>query len=134
MLDIEMTHLRKLEESDLDIILSWRNHDEIRKYMMNDSLITYQDHLQWFKNNQNRVDRLFYVFEYNSVPKGYVSYQKIENSLAYEWGFYISPNSEKGMGTLLGEIALKYAFEQLDCEKIFGQVLSFNQKSMHLQH
>lgn len=130
MLDIEMTRLRKLEESDLDIILSWRNHDEIRTYMMNDSLIKYEDHLQWFKKNQNRLDRLFYVFEYQSIPKGYVSYHKIDNSPAYEWGFYISPNAEKGMGTLLGKTALKYAFEQLNFEKIFGQVLSFNHKSL----
>lgn len=130
MLDHSLARLRKLEAKDLSTILEWRNHNNIRKWMMNTSIISYEDHLKWFIHNQNHSDRYFFVFEYQEQSEGYVSFQKIENSRAYEWGFYIKPTTKKGMGFLLGEVSLEFAFRQLDIAKIFGQVLSFNQKSI----
>lgn len=130
MLDRTKAKLRKLENKDLSTIIEWRNHQDIRKWMVNTSIISYDDHLQWFIRNQNRTDRHFFVFEYMEQLEGYISFQKIENSKAYEWGFYIKPNTQKGMGLLLGEVSLVFAFRQLNIGKIFGQVLSFNQKSI----
>ena len=54
MLDHTKAKLRKLENKDLSTILEWRNHDDIRKWMVNTSIISYDDHLQWFIRNQNR--------------------------------------------------------------------------------
>lgn len=130
MLDHSMARIRKLEVHDLSTILEWRNHNDIRKWMVNTSIICYEDHLQWFMRNQNRSDRHFFVFEYKEQLEGYVSFQKIDNSTAYEWGFYIRPHAEKGMGFLLGRKSLDHAFKQLEIAKIFGQVLSFNSKSI----
>lgn len=130
MLDHSKAKLRKLESKDLTTILAWRNHDDIRKWMVNTSIIDYEDHLEWFMRNRNHSDRHFFVFEYQEQLEGYVSFQKIENSRAYEWGFYIKPNTKKGMGFLLGKVSLEFAFRQLNIAKIFGQVLSFNQKSI----
>ena len=130
MLDHSKAKLRKLESKDLTTILAWRNHDDIRKWMVNTSIIDYEDHLEWFMRNRSHSDRHFFVFEYQEQLEGYVSFQKIENSRAYEWGFYIKPNTKKGMGVLLGEVSLEFAFRQLNIAKIFGQVLSFNQKSI----
>lgn len=130
MLDHSKAKLRKLETKDLPTILEWRNHNDIRKWMVNTSIICYEDHLQWFMRNQSRSDRHFFIFEYTEQLEGYVSFQKIENSTAYEWGFYVKPNAEKGMGFLLGTVSLDFAFSRLSIAKIFGQVLSFNQKSI----
>lgn len=130
MLDHSKAKLRKLESKDLSTILGWRNHDDIRKWMVNTSIIHYEDHLQWFVRNQNRSDRYFFIFEYQEQSEGYVSLHQIENSAAYEWGFYLQPNTKKGMGLLLGKVSLDFAFKQLNIAKIFGQVLSFNQKSI----
>lgn len=131
MLDLQNAKLRKLEEKDLMQVLQWRNHDEIRKWMVNTSKIAYEDHQAWFERNKNRTDRFFYIFEYNEQPQGYISFQSIDNSSAYEWGFYIKPKAEKGMGNLLGQAAIKCAFNVLGVEKIFGQVLDFNEKSIY---
>ena len=130
MLDLQKAKLRKLEEKDLVQVLEWRNHDEIRKWMVNTSKIAYEDHKMWFERNKSRTDRFFCVFEYNEQPQGYISFQSIENSSAYEWGFYIKPDAEKGMGKILGQAAIQYAFDVLGIQKIFGQVLAFNEKSI----
>nr|WP_174507020.1 UDP-4-amino-4,6-dideoxy-N-acetyl-beta-L-altrosamine N-acetyltransferase [Acinetobacter sp. Marseille-Q1620] len=130
MLDLETASLRKLQESDLKQVLDWRNHDDIRKWMMNPEKIEYQDHINWFNKNKDRADRLFFIFEYQNEPQGYVSFQSLENSSAYEWGFYIKPDAEKGIGALLGLTTLDFAFNHLNISKVFGQVLEFNDKSL----
>lgn len=122
--------LRVLTREDLEDVLLWRNNDDIRKWMVNSDIIALNDHLNWFERNKTKTDRLFFIFEYQQQPQGYVSFIAVPNSTAYEWGFYIKPDAEKGMGKLLGLTALNYAFEQLNFKKIFGQVLDFNEKSL----
>ncbi|MFW1923303.1 UDP-4-amino-4,6-dideoxy-N-acetyl-beta-L-altrosamine N-acetyltransferase [Acinetobacter geminorum] len=130
MLDKKNAQLRALNANDLEMVLQWRNHDEIRKWMINSDVIALSDHLAWFERNKGRTDRLFFIFEYQQQPQGYVSFIAVPNSSVYEWGFYIKPQAEKGMGHLLGSTALDFAFEQLKIEKVFGQVLDFNEKSL----
>lgn len=130
MLNPNNAKLSVLSDDDLEIVLQWRNHKDIRKWMVNTDVITLSDHLSWFERNKNRTDRLFYIFEYQNQPQGYVSFVLVPNSTAYEWGFYIKPDAEKGMGQLLGNVALNYAFEELGLDKVFGQVLAFNEKSI----
>ncbi|MBM7139700.1 MULTISPECIES: UDP-4-amino-4,6-dideoxy-N-acetyl-beta-L-altrosamine N-acetyltransferase [Acinetobacter] len=130
MLDKKNPQLRALNANDLEMVLQWRNHDEIRKWMINSDVIALSDHLAWFERNKERTDRLFFIFEYQQQSQGYVSFIAVPNSSVYEWGFYIKPQAEKGMGHLLGSTALDFAFEQLKIEKVFGQVLDFNEKSL----
>lgn len=124
-------HLKQLKETDLHQVLEWRNHDHIRKWMTNTHLIAYEDHYNWFVKNNADENKLFYVFEYQEQAEGYVSLQKIAHSDCFEWGFYVRPESQKGMGTLLGEAVLDLAFQKLNIQKVFGQVLGFNEKSIH---
>lgn len=130
MLDLKDAQLRVLSDDDLEMVLQWRNHDDIRKWMVNSDVITLSNHIAWFERNKNRTDRLFYMFEYRQRPQGYLSFVAIPNSTAYEWGFYVKPDAEKGMGHLLGSAALTLAFEELGLDKVFGQVLAFNEKSL----
>lgn len=129
MITQEDALLRSLTEADLETVLEWRNHEDIRKWMVSTDLITLEDHIAWFERNKDRADRYFLIFEYQKEPQGYVSFVKIANSDAYEWGFYIKPEATKGMGFLLGQTALNCAFNEYKLEKVFGQVLAFNTKS-----
>lgn len=130
MIENDDAKLRVLAYEDLEMVLQWRNHDDIRKWMVNSDIIPLHDHLNWFERNKTKTDHLFFIFEYQQQPQGYVSFIAIPNSSAYEWGFYIKPDAEKGIGKLLGHTALNHAFNQLNFKKIFGQVLDFNQKSV----
>lgn len=122
--------LRTMTETDLHQVLEWRNHDYIRQWMTNSHIITYKDHHDWFIKNSTDKNKLFYIFEYNQQAEGYISLQKIVNSECFEWGFYVRPGAEKGMGMLLGNAILDLAFQELAIKKIFGQVLGFNEKSI----
>ena len=40
--------LRPLMEQDLEMVLQWRNHPEINRYMYNQTAISWEEHRQWF--------------------------------------------------------------------------------------
>lgn len=127
---MSLDRLRPLNSSDLEMVLAWRNDEKVRRWMINQDIIPLSDHLDWYRSNKHKTDRFFLIYEHDSIPEGYVSFTPIKHSLAYEWGFYIRPSGRKGLGQLLGYAALEYGFNTLNISKIFGQVLSFNEKSI----
>jgi len=129
-------YLKELSEKDRDIIFKWRNSEPIRVNMYNNQVIPYEDHCKWFdyvRKNENRFYRLFF---YKNEPIGLVSFKKINwHNQTCEWGFYIGePHAPKGSGTIMGALALDYAFEQLNMRKIIGIVFSFNKRSENYHH
>jgi UDP-4-amino-4,6-dideoxy-N-acetyl-beta-L-altrosamine N-acetyltransferase len=118
--------IRALRESDLEMLLSWRNHPEVRRYMLTQHKISADEHMKWFRRTSVDPQRHLLIYQYKEIPLGFISlYQTPESALA-DWGFYLSPDSEKGTGNALGEAGLTYAFEYLKLHKICGKVLSYN--------
>lgn len=130
MLSLENAKIRQLSKDDLEMVLQWRNHIDIRQWMVNSKPISFQEHSAWFKRNQDRSDRFFFIFEYQQRPCGYVSFVAVPNSFVYEWGFYIEPNAQQGLGSLLARVALDHAFFKIKADKVFGQVIDFNERSI----
>ncbi len=120
--------MRPLLESDLDLVFSWRNHPNIRKYMFNKDEIKYDEHINWFKKISQNKNHHLLIFEMESVPSGYVSFISQDINSA-KWGFYLAPNSQKGTGRYLGETALRYAFEKINLNIVIGEVLVENNSS-----
>lgn len=127
-------YLRPLVEADLIEVLEWRNHTEVRRWMRQVEPIQLNEHLNWFEQHRDREDSFFYIFEYAGCPHGYVSLQRINYSDVYEWGFYLKPNAQNGLGMLFGATILNFVFKELKIKKIFAEVLSFNERSIKLHH
>lgn len=124
--------LRKLVQDDLALVLAWRNHPDIRRYMFSTHEITFDEHCSWFARASQDPSRHLLLFEQNGQPLGFVNLHVL-NPIAgvADWGFYVSPDAPKGTGKSLGTTVLKYAFEQLNLHKLCGQALDFNEKSIH---
>lgn len=125
-------HLRALTEKDSNLLYNWRNAEFIRVNMFDDQPITYEAHCNWFKAIQKEQEPYYRIFQSQSRPLGFISFKKDsqQNNTLF-WGFYIGEtHPPKGAGTWMGSIALDYAFQILGAEKIIGEVLSFNKKSI----
>ncbi|MGG1246307.1 UDP-4-amino-4,6-dideoxy-N-acetyl-beta-L-altrosamine N-acetyltransferase [Bacillus spizizenii] len=124
--------LRTLKEKDLDTVLRWRNDERIRQSMYNDQIITEKQHQQWFKNVNSSKTEHYFIFTVDHKDTGFVSFKDVDhkNNHCY-WGFYIGEaQSQKGSGSVMGFLALEWAFQQLEVEKVYGEVLSNNEKSL----
>lgn len=130
MLSTENCCVRPMLEADLEQVLAWRNHADIRRYMYTKHEITLTEHTNWFKKASNNSNHHLLVFEINSVASGFVNINKLTHGDIAEWGFYVAPDSEKGTGKRLGITALNYAFQTLELHKICGQALAYNTPSV----
>lgn len=112
------------------MVLSWRNHPEVRYFMCTQHEISLVEHTQWFMRvNQDNTRHLLIVEERDS-PLGYVQFSNVTSGGVADWGFYARPKAAKGSGRKLGVSALDYAFSQLKLHKVCGQAIDINQVSI----
>ena len=66
----------------------WRNKEEIRKCMLNQSIISPQEHARWLDGLGRRADNKFWVVFWEDVPVGAAYLQNVDHQKATtEWGF-----------------------------------------------
>jgi UDP-4-amino-4,6-dideoxy-N-acetyl-beta-L-altrosamine N-acetyltransferase len=125
---MDFAQLRPIQESDLPIILAWRNSPRIRMAMFNEDIITLEEHQKWFQRIQSDPNAIYLIFEIGSFPVGTVNFTSIDRkNQRCLWGFYIGlEDLPKGTGFRMGCLALDYAFELLNMRKICGEVLANN--------
>ena len=116
-------------KSDLKTILDWRNNPEIRKRMFNQNKIKLDEHKDWFAEASRNPNKVLLIFEVYSEPMGYINFN-LKNKKECDWGFYIAPGSQKGIGSRMGKLAINYAFKKLKVTKIEAQAISSNQPSI----
>ena len=59
-----------LDRKELEMILTWRNHAEIRKWMMNTAPITLEDHLAYVESLKQRDDAYYWLVRRGGIPVG----------------------------------------------------------------
>lgn len=124
--------LRDVVESDAKLIWTWRNHPQIRQWMFNQNSIDFQEHLTWFLTQLKNPAKIFLIYSHNDVECGFINFTKYDSENAWEWGFYTSPECPKGIGRYMGKTAMQYAFEVMHANKIYGEVLEENYRSIKL--
>ena len=117
-------------DDDLEMVLGWRNHPEIRRYMFTHHEITIDEHRRWFMRNSLDASRRLLIFILNGEALGFVHFSGVAKGAIADWGFYAAPDAPKGTGRKLGGAALKYGFQAEGLHKICGQALDYNQPSI----
>lgn len=125
------SQLRPMKIDDLELIRAWRNHDNVRKFMFSQRVINSDAHQKWFKKANNDSLHKLFIFEDHADPIGFTQLKTKDNRL-YEWGFYTSPDAEKGSGTRMLKLVIQQAFHELRATKLYGEVLGFNRASIKL--
>ena len=122
--------IRPMIYADLERVLAWRNHPDVRRYMYTQHEITLAEHRRWFDRTLLDPKKHLLIFEANYQPLGYVSLSETGSGGVADWGFYAAPDAPKGSGRQLGRAALNYAFTQLKLHKVCGQALAYNERSI----
>lgn len=124
--------LENISETDLELVLKWRNTEAIRKCMVNDQIISWEDHCKWFENLCNKSDREFLIFSINGEKTGVVSFVDIDlDNKKCHWGFYIgNVKAPHGAGSIMAYHALNYIFGKYGLHNINSEVFQFNKTSL----
>jgi len=126
----DLYNIREVHDKDLSYLLEWRNHPDVRKFMLTQHVITLDEHLSWFQRRAQDDSCKQMVVENYDEPIGFVQYDRVTVGGIIDWSFHVKPGSPKGTGRGLGGAALNYAFRQLCVHKVCGQVLGNNMASI----
>lgn len=121
-----------MTESDLEYILRWRNHLNVRRFMLSQNEITLSEHLAWFNIMSQDNKSALLIIEEGGQPRGCVIFSNIQSKSTAQWSFYSAPENAPGIGTQVCARALEFAFHELGIYKVAGQVLDFNKSSIRV--
>jgi UDP-4-amino-4,6-dideoxy-N-acetyl-beta-L-altrosamine N-acetyltransferase len=123
-----MYSLRPMNETDMDLVLEWRNTPEIRANMYTSHVIGKEEHRRWsVAALADPSKRLLMCVDANGVSVGVVTFSDISTEhRTATWAFYSGDASRRGVGSEMEVLALDYAFGELALEKLNCEVLSFN--------
>lgn len=127
---LEACLIRKVTDEDLQMVLAWRNHADVRRYMFTQHEIGLDEHRNWFAKANQDPSRSLLIVEEDKQAIGYVQFSKVENGGVANWGFYVRPDAPQGTGRKLGVMALNHAFGPLKLHKVCGQAIATNQASI----
>lgn len=122
--------LRPMGESDLEEVLIWRNHPDVRSVMFSTHEIRMDEHRTWYAHASKNPAIALLIYERDERAIGFVNITRTRCPDVAEWGYYMAPDALRGSGRKLGTQALNYAFTQLSLHKVCGQVLGFNARSI----
>lgn len=127
-------HFRAIERRDAEMLLEWRNHPGVREAMLSSHVIGIDEHLAWFERILAQDSLTHFVLELRNEPIGTVGFAKLDkDSRRAEWTFHIRPyDAPAGMGSIMGFLALDHFFSVMGMNKLVGEVLASNGRSLNL--
>ena len=108
--------IRKFEEADVQCKVAWINDPANNRYLHYDLPLEYEKTLNWFRANQDRMDRYDATILVDGVPVGVIGLLGIDRKNG-KAEYYITMGdrrfSGKGVATIASSQLLAYAFGEL---------------------
>lgn len=120
-----------LNHSQSHVVLETRNDEKIRYLMINQNIISYEEHINFINSIPDSNKNYFAIFD-GKHYLGSINIHKNNNQTA-EWGLYLNPNQiGSGKGVLLELIALDLFLLIYNHSEITGLVKVENQSAMSM--
>lgn len=132
MSSIKLIDFIHLATSQKEKVLTWRNHQDVRKWMLNQKKIPLETHLNFIKTlSESITDKYFLVID-EDCEIGVIYFNRID-ILQCEIGLYLNPDYIKsGRGSIVLQTALSYAFENMCLEYVTLEVFCENILAINL--
>lgn len=114
------------------MILAWRNHENVKAYMYNENVISEAEHFGFIEALKSREDRRYFLVQNEGMDIGVIDFNDISKESAV-MGLYANPTlHQKGVGSLLMDAIVAYAFETLKVHTLKAEVFEDNTKAKAL--
>jgi UDP-2,4-diacetamido-2,4,6-trideoxy-beta-L-altropyranose hydrolase len=99
--------LRNVKPEDLDVTYKWAINSEIRRFSIQQHIITRREHINWFVKKIKNKSCLYYIAEINSIPIGSIRFDLTRQKAIIS---YLLDPEYHGRG--YGQIILKKGIER----------------------
>ncbi|MDD3342354.1 MAG: UDP-4-amino-4,6-dideoxy-N-acetyl-beta-L-altrosamine N-acetyltransferase [Sulfurospirillaceae bacterium] len=129
---VHLTNFTTLSDAQKRMILAWRNHENIKTYMYNAHTISEAEHFGFIESLKTRDDKRYFLAQHEGLNIGVIDFNAISTHSA-TLGLYTNPMlHQKGMGSLLMQTIIEYAFETLKVKTLIAEVFDGNQRAKAL--
>lgn len=124
-------YLKAITYEDTELIVKWRNKEQVRKNFIYQNPFTKESHEEWMKNQVetgNVIQMIIFVRK-TDKPIGSVYLRDMDpKNKKAEYGIFIGEDDERGRGygTEAALLMSGYAFANLGIHKIYLRVLKEN--------
>lgn len=131
----ELVTLRPIEVEDAKMIVGLINREELKEYL---SLVYPLNNFleeEWIKRNAINQNNIVLVIEFEGKLIGTAGFHSIDwvnRSTEYGIAIYDPNYWNKGIGTEVTMLMLKYAFEYLNLNRVWLRVVENNQRAIHV--
>ena len=131
MENIQLLNFIDLTIEEKEMILEWRNHPDIRKWMYNQDEIKLEEHLTFIESLKSKKDKSYFLVKKEDKFIGVIDFTQLVEKTSVHMGIYSNPNI-KGNGKILLNKIIDYSFNNLKVERIFSEVFAENDKAHNL--
>ena len=131
MKNLKLINFTDLKLQEKEMILKWRNHPDIRKWMYNQDEIKLEEHLNFIESLKSRKDKLYFLVKKEDEFIGVIDFTQLIEKESVHMGIYSNPNLS-GNGKILLSKIIEYSFHDLKVEKVFSEVFIENEKAYNL--
>jgi UDP-4-amino-4,6-dideoxy-N-acetyl-beta-L-altrosamine N-acetyltransferase len=123
-----------LSNNDLRTILEWRNHDSVRKWMINSMEISIESHLGFIEHLREANSKSYWMIKLDDLDFGVVYFVDINHEeKTAELGLYLNPEMlASGLGYELFYLALQLGFNHLGLQSVYSQSKVENRNTLIL--
>lgn len=121
-----------IDRNESDMILDWRNHESVRKWMFNSNIISLKEHQEFLERLKTDLSKRYWLVFNSNNPIGVTSLIRIHNNHA-EWGYYLEPSlHETTLSIELYYYTLGFFFDNLGFRLLYGYELPANKGASSL--
>jgi len=118
-----------LDESLINMVYEERNRDSVRVWMFDSKPVKLKEHYNFIASLRDSNSKIYLLVVRNKIPIGVYNLVEISDGKA-QGGFYLFENSkEKNLGLEFLYYCLKYVFENLNINEIYGYSLKANRNA-----
>lgn len=120
--------------SEKKMVLNWRNDESIKKWMYNKQDISINNHLKYIETLENLNTKQYCIVRKDDNYIGVVYFTNIDFEIrTTDFGLYANPFEKvAGVGRILEEVCIKYAFDILNLKTLKLEVFCDNEKAINL--
>lgn len=128
-------YLRPMTRGDTDLIVTWRNSEEVRRNFIYQELFTREGHESWIKNmvETGKVMQMIICDLTGNTPLGSVYIRDIDRQhRKAEYGIFIGEESARGrgVGTAAARLMLDYCFHEEKLHRVYLRVFASNVRAI----
>lgn len=127
---VRLLDFTTLDKELLTSVLAWRNHSDIRRWMLHSDEISFANHLRFVESLKNKTDKRYFLVQREGESIGVIDFTDITQTSA-EIGIYANPDM-RGVGEALMKALIEYAFTTLGVKMLIASVFADNERAKHL--